>query len=407
MFIPKNWGVIVLVLVFSSASFAQTQPLTPLIQNAIAKHPSIMAAQAQKNALLNSVDQSQVGFNPALEMNVGHKNDGSGSGMTLETTLKQTLLYPGKLESRKALAMSNVSLQEIEIQKLKITLSNDIMIKVFEWHSAVQKLDLNQKRFQKLNWIKTYLTSRPLVSPQKRLESRLIESHLKTFQMESLHLETLVKTRRLALETVVQSPVPDTVDWPEISKIRLQKTTILTQNPEIQALNTRVSQLALETQNLEMDSKTDFDLLGRYASESASGTDQFLSIGIGLELPFSNKNRFAIQAQDHKRKALEQQLIQLTKEKEAQWQTVQIELEQSQAVLSLYSPTWISELETSLNQAIDGFKKGQTELLSVLELESKWNAAANTRYDAQLESITAYSTLRQLLGQTEFLGDSL
>ncbi len=406
MFIPKSWGVVVLIFIFVSVTFAQTQPLASLIQNAIVKHPSIMAAQAQKNALLNSVDQSQVGFNPALEMNVGHKNDGSASGLTFETTLKQTMLYPGKLDARKALALSNVTLQEIEIQKLKGALANEVLVKVFEWRAAVQKQDLNQKRFQKLSWIKSYLSSRPFVSPQKRLELRLIESHLKTFQMESLHLEVLVKTRRLTLETLVQSPLPDTVDWPEIQKNRLQKTDILIQNPDIQALNARLSQLGLDIENLEMDSKTDFDLLGRYASESASGTDQFLSIGLGLELPFSNKNRFAIQAQEHKRKSLEQQLIQLTKEKEAQWQAAQIELEQSQAVLSLYNPTWIYELETSLDQAIDGFKKGQTELLSVLELESQWNAAVGTRYDAQLDTMTAFSTLKTLLGKTDS-GDSL
>jgi Outer membrane efflux protein len=409
---PKRCGLLGLLwLVLASYLVAQTHPINTQIQQLITNHPSVVATRATKEALLKAVDQSQIGFNPELEMSAGHKNDGAANGLTIDTSLKQTWLYPGKQDARKALAMSHVHLQDTTTQKLKSTLANDLIIKTFQWQIDIKKQAFNQKRVQKLNWIKTYLNSRPFASPQKRLEIRLIESHLKSLQMESHKLATLAATSRFALEALIQAPISTQIDSPAVPQnipvLANQKQALATQNPDIQALHIQIAQTDIETKNLDMEANSDIDLLGRYASESASGTDQFYSIGIGIELPFSNKNKAALHAQPYKKKALESQLAQLLKEKEAQWQTAISALTQAQATLSLYTPTWITELEASLDHAIDGFKKEQTELLSVLELESQWHAAMTTHYDAKVEEITTYTTLRQLLGKTEFSGDEL
>ena len=408
----KRWGIALLfMLACSGLNIAQTQSINLLIQKALIQHPDILAAQAQKESLMKTLDQSQVGSNPELGLDLGRKNDGSTSGWTFETTLTQTLIYPGKLEAKKALVWNEILLQDIEIQRLKVSLSNTLLLNIFQWNDSLKRVDSNQNRIQKLSWIKTYLTSRPFVSPQKKLEIRLIESHLKTYQRDNLQLDALVRSNQLALSKLVSGSITQRIETSEIPKeipeLTLHQADLDTLNPDIQALKLRLSQLNLETQQLDLDANPNMDIFGRYASESASGTDQFFSVGLGFELPVSNKNRFALQAQDQKKKGLALQVTQLRKEKEIQWQAACVDLTRSQELLALYNPAWINELESSLDQAIDGFKKGQTDLLSILELESQWVSAQNTRYDAQIAWITAYTTLRQLLGRSNFSGDFL
>lgn len=412
MLIPNRWGIALLfMLAGCGLNMAQTQSINPLIQKALTQHPDILAAQAQKESLLKILDQSQVGSNPELGLDLGRKNDGSISGWTFESTLKQTLIYPGKLEAKKSVVWHEVLLQDIEIQRLKVDLSNTLLLKIFQWNDSLKRVAGNQKRIQKLSWIKAYLSSRPFVSPQKKLELRLIESHLKTYQMENLQLAALVKSNRLALNKLVSGSITLSVETPEIppntSQLALLKADISTLNLDIQALKFKLAQNNLETQQLDLDAKPNIDVFGRYTSESASGTDQFFSLGLGFELPVSNKNKYLLQAQEYKKKAIDLQLTQLIKEKDAQWQEACVDLTRAQDILALYSPTWIADLESSLDLAIDGFKKGQTDLLSILELESQWVSAQNTRYDAQIAWITAYTTLRQLVGQSNFSGDFL
>lgn len=408
---PTKWGVLALMwLAFSGCLFAET-PKNNFIQDTVEHHPSMMAAQAQKEALLKAVDQTQVVQNPELELGVGQKNDGLSTGLTFETTLKQTVFYPGKLAAKKALALSEVELQEVEIQRLKSELTRLIVTKAFQLNLTVKRTEMNQKRIHKLHWVKDYLNSRPFVSPQKKVEIRLVESDLKDHQLEDIQLRSQAETSLLELQALMAKPVLGSIEV-EIPSVDLKTLEslhgdLLTKNPELKVFALKLNQVEQDSQNLALDAKPNFDLFGRYASESASGKDQFLSVGIGLELPLSNKNQFALQAQPHKKQALELQRDKKLKDLEAEWQSALVSIKKAQAIVELYNPDWISQLENSLDQAIDAFKKGQVDLLSVLELESQWVNASNKRFDAKLDQAEAYANLIQLLGQTSLSGEIL
>lgn len=407
---PNYLGVLALVgLLFPSLIVAEVQPVNTIIQKALIQHPNIISAQATREELLKAVDGSQVGPNPEIEMGLGRKNDGNSNGLTSETTLKQTFLYPGKIDSKKALALTEVDLQDMTLQKLKSQLANDILITLFEQEFLQQKYDINQKRIEKLNWMKEYLASRPFISPQKRLELQLVESDLKTHQMDIIQLNTDQKKISKALQLLVSVTSLDLIELPKlpINSLNLidAHSGLTTYNPEIKAIEIELHRVDLESKFLELDAKPNFDVFGRYASESASGTDHFFSLGVGFELPVSNKNRFALQGQLSKKAALESEKNQLVKEKELEWQEAVSELNQSEESLDLYTEKWVSQLESSLDQAIEGFKKGQTDLLSVLELENQWVLASNKRLDVKQDWIKSWCALRQLLGQTTLKGD--
>src|SRR5688572_13469008 len=97
--ITPNRGALMLVwLAFSGCIFAEAHPVNTLIQKVLVNHPDVVAAQAQKEALLKIVHQVQTGPNPELELGFGQKNDGISTGPAFETILKQTIVYPGKTE---------------------------------------------------------------------------------------------------------------------------------------------------------------------------------------------------------------------------------------------------------------------------------------------------------------------
>ncbi len=397
-------------LCISNSILAQTS-IDAVLQKTVLTHPDITSARAQKEAVLQEANQTQVGPNPELELNAGQKSDATSSGLTIETTLKQTLRYPGKLEAKKRWVLGKTALQDIELQKLKLKLHYAIWAKSYEWDSANQQFAINQRRIRKLHWINTYLSSRPFVSPQKRLESNIVEAHLKAYQMEGIQLNAQKSIARVALQNLMTDPLPESLPLPAIPAASPQweklHAKLKDQNPDIQQMKAQLTQIDLETHVLKIEGNPDFDLLGRYAAETASETERFFSFGIGMTLPITNQNRFAIQAQAQQKKAVEAQLIQVIKDKETQWQEALILLNRSQEILNLYTPAWMNRVETGLDQAIEDFKKGQVDLLSILELESQWMAVSDIRLEAQTEWVTAWSTLMQLIGEIHSPGDTL
>lgn len=402
------------LLLFPGFNFAQTIPIETLIQKTLTSHPEILAAKAKKESLMRLVEQSSVGLNPSLDLSVGRKSNNQKSGLTYETTLKQTIVNSEKINSKKALAQVEVFEQDLELKKLTSKLRYEVLTEAYNWNRYHQQFEFNQARMKKLNWIKQYLASRPFIAPQKRLEIKLIESHLRELQAESLQLSSQKALARAALQALISEPLPEelAIALPKIQfkttpNVALLSEKIGSQNSEVQVLKIQLEEVELEKNVLQADAKSDFDIFGRYASESASETEQFLSVGIGMDLAFANKNRFAIQAQNKKMDVLQAELDQLTKENTRKLQQAVISLKNSQDILTLYNNTWLQQLEASLDQSIDGFKKGQTELLSVLELESQWDNASAKSYEAEATWINSWSILMQLTNEAHLPGDSL
>ena len=401
---------LVLSVSFCSASFASDQiELAPLLHKIIGQHPEIRAAQAERDALLLEIDQDQAWQNPEFELGVGQKNDGSRSGIAFETVLTQRLAFPGKLDAKKKAAIASVTLQTQEIHRIKLNLWYDATIAAYELESAVRQVDINQRRGKRLTWIKQYLTSRPLVSPQKQLESRLIESHLKRIQIDTLHLNAQKESSRVVFQAIIGQPIAH-VSLPPIPLNRLDffpSHNVSAQNPNILKIRAQLAQIESETRVLEWEDRPDFNLSGKYASESATETEQILGLGIAMDLPFSSKNRLAVQAQNSRKKGVEAQMEHAMTEAEVRYQTARLTLQQSQDVLTIVNPNWLNQLEHSVEKSIEDFKKGQTDLRSVLDLESQWVAAAQQKFDAEEAWITAWATLMQLNGVSKLPGDSL
>ncbi len=386
-------------LLSAAIAYANPSPIYLLVQNSVSRNPEVRAAQAEKERLIIQINQSMVGENPVLETAIGRKNDDFASGWTLEAELRQSLQNSDKTTAKKALALNEVTLQEHRIQKLKTALANSILLTLYQIETTSKKIEVNQKRIQKLNWIKSYLSSRPFVSPQKKLEIRLIESDLKAHQLDAIQLKSQLEVFKSEFQKFGAVSVPDSRTLPVVPfKFDLPpQVQIVRKNPDVQLLNTEIEHIQLESKSLIQDAKPDFEIFGRYAVESASETEQFISIGIGTGLPLSNKNRVSLLAQASKKNSLELQRAQLIKDKESQFRSAVSALDQAQEVLKIYDADWARQIELSLDQAIDGFKKDQVDLLSILELESQWVESLNMHHTARLNWVTAYTHLNELL----------
>ncbi|MEK6557702.1 MAG: TolC family protein, partial [Candidatus Margulisiibacteriota bacterium] len=389
IFRPLLIGMIILSANIGSI-FANTLSVDSIIRNVLSSHPNILAAKAQKEALLKNVLQSQLGLNPDFEISLGQKTDGISNGSTIETGLRQTFLFPGKSEAKKSLSQGEVSLQDIEIERLRASLANALLVKLYERDYVGKRRIANQTRISRLNFVKDYLSSRPFVSPQKRLELKLVESKLREHQMDEIQLKAQLEELSSQLEIFGEIP-----EFVELAQVPFDTDVLTSSRPKAQSLEAKsilshIQQLERESNLLDLEAKPDFDVLGKFASGAASGTDQSMSLGIGLELPFTNKTSYSQQALIYKKKGLEYQLNQLKKEQDVQWIEVLITLKKSQDILSLYSNSWLKQLETSLLQTLNDFKRGQVDLLSVLELDTQWGEALMKQYEAKLDWIKSY-----------------
>jgi outer membrane protein TolC len=249
-----------------------------------------------------------------------------------------------------------------------------------------------RKRFE---LIQSYLSGRVFATPQRMAESRIVTNRVKNLVAEAIRGEASYKASLEKLKTYVpldSSIYPD-IDVPWLTgthgldeKELLNKT--LSDNPELRAQKLTVQGAGLEKTLASREGLPDTSLVGSYENGQADIIGRSYGLGLSLAFPSWNRNHSGVKSAEQKRLAEERLLNYAEQKLKAELFRALVEYEAARQVVLKYPPETLAELEGQLKGADEGFRKGQVDLLTFLELDGSVAETYGLALDAQADLAT-------------------
>lgn len=362
--------------------------------------PTLVGLALQNNQLLGSQDaraagnryaaaQARVWPGLGLDFSVGRKQAGDLSGPRYEISLAQPLPLTGKPGLRGSLLGLESESWAVRRGASEVFVTLDVVRLAYEYSINRRKAAFIESRQKRFDLIRDYLSGRPFATPQRKAESHIVQNHLKILVSDTIQSRAGFKASFEKLKVyipLVPGDYPDIeVPWLSGAKSLDEKAWLakaLENDPDIRLRRLGVKGSELEGSLAQKDGLPDPFVTASYDQARAGDTEKNFGLGIGLALPSWNRNRSGIMSAEQRTLA-ERRLLEFEERRlSAEFPRVLVEYDAARQSASKYPQTILREVELQLQEAEEGFRKGQLDLLTFLELD---NSAAET-YDRVLDA---------------------
>lgn len=378
--------------------------------------PELGTRAAQNSALFRSqrsdIDATKLDAdtaatlpNPNLSAQVGTLKSGASSGLTVETTLTQTLPFPGKLSAQRRLRELESKAREVALDKTSLALEHEATLLGFRWaqiHEETQHFRERQRRFQV---IQDYLRTHPQVSPAQQVESELIQRQIRLIEKEFTELES--EKAALGRDLQYLLGTDDTVlvepRWLKASDVPERATLspeLVAKSPDARLHAARTEHARAEVVAAGKKTYPDFNLGLGYRVENVVPQNHFYYGALSLSIPLFDRGQSSVpaaKAREDSREA-EKQLFQSRVRLDVQqaWSRV----EAAARVVTQLPLSTAEETEAQFQKVEREFKKGRITIGLLLQADAQLHQSVAATYDAQVNLAKRLSELYLLHGSS-------
>jgi outer membrane protein TolC len=366
--------------------------LAELVGLALKTTPLLSAQDARVEEKSLSATQARVWQGPSTGLLFGRTKQTEVSGSRFELSLAQPIPLTGIPSLRgRLLGLESQSLRvQRAASEVMVTLS--VAQGAYEYTASRRKAAFAASRRKRFELIQSYLAGRVFATPQRMAESRIVTNRVKNLVAETIRGEAGYKASLEKLKAFValdSGKYPD-IDVPWLSGARAidEKESLskaLADNPELRAQRLTVEGAGVEKTLALREGLPDTSIIASYEKGQADiiGTDY--GLGVSLAFPSWNRNRSGVKSAEQKRRAEEGLLNYAEQRLKAELLRTLVEFEAARQVVLKYPPETLAELEGQLQGADEGFRKGQVDLLTFLELDGSAAETYGLALDAQAD----------------------
>jgi len=395
----KYFAVIAVFMILScpawaqeAAPSAQKYSLAALVSLALKTSPLLSAQDARVEEKSLSAAQARVWQGPSAGVLFGRTKQTETSGSRYELSLAQPLPLTGMPGLRgRLLGLESESLRvEREASEVLVTLS--VAQGAYEYAAGRRKAAFAESRRKRFELVQSYLAGRVFPTPQRMAESRIVTNRVKNLVAEAILGEAGYKValERLKAFVPLDAGASPDIDVPWLSGARglddkewLNKA--LADNPELRARRLTVEGAGLEKSLASREGLPDTSLVASYEKGQADIIGKDYGLGLSLAFPSWNLNRSGVRSAERRRRAEESLLVYAEQKLRSELLRALVEYEAARQVVLKYPPETLAELEGQLKGADEGFRRGQVDLLTFLELDGSAAETYGLALDAQTE----------------------
>ncbi len=385
--------------------------LTSLVDLAL-RSDLLSAAKARVKERHFAAQQARRWPASSLDLSAGRKREASDSGPRYEAAISQPLPLLGKPSLRGRLLDLETEAGQVEYTGSEIEVTLNVVRLAYEYALDRRKAEFTEGRQKRFELIQSYMAGRVYATPQQVAERRIVQNRLRSVASEALQSQAAFKGTLGKLKVYVPfeaGQYPD-VEIPWLSGQRIldeaeRVAKALANNPDLRLQGLSVKSAEVEKTLASREALPDPSLIGSYEQAKAAETEQNVGLGVGLALPPWNRNRAGIESAEQKRIA-EERLLAFQKQKlTAEIAQALIEYEAARQVVRQYPQERLAELQVQLREAEEGFRKGQVDLLTFLELDSSADETFDRVLESQLLLITKVAEIYRLSGERDILAE--
>lgn len=373
--------------------------LPQLVELALKENRLLGAQDALVEEKRLSADQTRVWSGPTAGFVAGPIKQSGGSGSWAELSLAQPLPLTGLPGLRgKLLELETESLR-VQRTGTEVGVTLAVAEGAYEYASSRRKAAFSADRRKRFELIQSYLAGRVFPTPQRKAESRIVSNRVRNLVSDSVQSEAAYKA---ALEKLkVYAPVAS--GYPEVQVPWLSGTLALdpkewetkavSENPELRVQRLGVEAAGLEKTRASREGLPDTAVVGSYqkGQEDIVGTQ--VGVGLSLSFPSWNRNRSGVRSAEQRKIAEEKRLAFAEQRLKADLARTLVEYEAARQTVLKYPESVLTELDQELKEADEGFRKGQVDLLTFLELDGSAAETYSRALDAQAQLAAKASEL--------------
>lgn len=383
--------------------------LAQIVDLALKGNNLIGAQDARVEEKRLTAAQGRVWSGPTAGFLSGRTKQTEASGSRVEISFAQPIPLTGLPGLRGRLLDLETEAWRVQRGASEVAVTLGVAQGAYDYAASRRKAAFSASRRKRFELIESYLAGRVFPTPQRKAESRIVSNRVKNLVAEAIQSEAAFKA---ALEKLkVYAPLGD--GYPEVDVLWLSggrtldgkewTAAALAQNPDLRLQRLTVEGAGLEKTRAGREGLPDTSLVATYEKGQADiiGTDY--GLGLSLAFPSWNRNRSGIKSAEQRRIAEERQLSFAEQRLRAEIARALVEYEAARQTVLKYPQGMLPELEAQLKDADDGFRKGQVDLLTFLELDGSSSETYARALDAQAQLAAKAAELLALTADRDAL----
>ena len=319
-------------------------------------------------------------------------------------SLSQEIPYFNKLENKYNIENSEFKIQENRRNSLILEVKSQVFKLAYQNFILQNKIQLTQKRLDRLSLISNYLANIALDSPNRHAQSIIAQDRIKLVQRDLIILNNQLKQNfnNLNVFLNLQEQPKITLKW--LDKNNLEPKQNLIQRAFENNLNLKGQKFTIEKYRGELayakiEQMPNVNIHGQMQNSSnATSNPSSNGIGLSLSVPIINQNKEKIFSVESKIKAqnklYEFEKNQLEKIIENDILQYQTQLKNSQ----IFTINLVPKIISRLNNANIEFKKGILDFITYIELDMQEYQTLDAIFEAQYLLAESFSDLMVKIG---------
>ena len=380
--------------------------LTELVNRALQYTQLLGSQDARVKESRLAASQARVWLGSSLDLSIGRRSEAATSGPRYELSLTQPLPLWGKPGLRGSLLDLESQSWQVRRSATQLAVTLNVVKLAYEYSANRRKANLAQKRQKRFELIQEYLQGRVFPTPQRKAESRIVQNRLKNLVSDTIQSQADFKASFEKLKVYVplgSGEYPD-IDTPWFSGVKDigEKEWLpraLEKHPDLRIQRLTVRGAELEKTLAAREGLPDPGFSASYEEGRAAETEKNFGLGLNLALPPWNRNRAGIKSAEARRLA-EERLLSFEEQKiKAEIPRLVVEYEAARQAVQKYPEALPHELEIQLQEAEEGFRKGQIDSLTFREVDSTASEIFERVLDAQRDFAAKIAELMAVVGE--------
>lgn len=396
----KFFLVFLSLIFFSFSAFCKDYKIGDLIDIAEQNSANIRAAQYWVLAQKRLANQQKYWGNPVVSVGRIGGQDIYG--------VSQTIPFYNKLQSKYDIEEAESRVLETRKSNLALFVKSEVFSLLYQYQALKKKIELAQKRLERLTLVDKYLTTIVLSSPTKKAQWHITKDKIRLVERDLIkYRNELYQTWNLAnvYLNLESEPTKISFEWLDDSNYKGKNffvNSAIENNLELKEQKILISKYKSELSFAKVEQMPDVAVSatrqnGGSASLNGYNKDS-TGVGISLSIPLFNRNQEKIASSESKIKSQEfevefqkNQLVQLISNDISEYET-SLKLAKNFPIVN------IKTIVSRLNEANSDFKKGVLDFITYIELDSQEYQTIDTILDTQVELAASYADLMKKVG---------
>ncbi len=396
----KFFLVFLSLIFFSFSAFCKDYKIGELIDIAEQNSANIRAAQYSALAQKRLANQQKYWSNPVVS--VGRLGGQDIYGVS------QTIPFYNKLQSKYDIEEAEFRVLETRKSNLALFVKSEVFSLLYQYQALKKKIDLAQKRLDRLTLVDKYLATIVLSSPTKKAQWHITKDKIRLVERDLIkYRNELYQTWNLAnvYLNLESEPTNISFEWLDDSNYKGKNffvNSAIENNLDLKEQKILISKYKSELSFAKVEQMPDVAVSatrqnGGSASLNGSNKDS-TGVGLSLSVPLFNRNQEKIASSESKIKAQE---FEVEFQKNQLVQLISNDISEYETSLKLAKNFPIANIKTIVSRLSDAnsdFKKGVLDFITYIELDSQEYQTIDTILDTQVELAASYADLMKKVG---------